>query len=147
MREERNFRFHLCVAVYVFLFSAFYNFGRLEYGLLILAVAGEIALELVNTSLERAVANPGPERYELAGAVKDLAAGAVLVFSVGVLVCGFFLFWDVQVFSEIWQFFRGRPWAALMLGLSLFASIRFVFFFPQKSPPTHAGASKKGPHS
>ncbi len=133
IKEERNFRFHLSVAFYVFLFSLFYGFNRLEYSLLILAVVGELALELVNSSLERAVANPAPTHFELAGYVKDLAAGAVLVFSLGVLVCGFFLFWDLAVFSIIFQFFKTHPWSILLLALSFFACVRFVFFFPNNT--------------
>ncbi len=133
VREERNFRFHICAAIYVFFFSGFYEFSRLEYGLLVTIVAGELALELVNTSLERAVANPEPHRYELAGAVKDLAAAAVLVFSMGALVCGFFLFWDVPTFITIGHFFLNHVWAILLLILSLLIAIRFVFYFSPKS--------------
>ncbi len=134
IREERNFRFHLCMGFYVFLFSTFYNFGRLEYCVLVILVAGELALELVNTSLERTVAKPKPHRYELAGAVKDLAAGAVLVFSVGAAVCGFFLFWNPAVFAEIMHFFKVHWWAGLLLLFSLFLAIRFIFFF--STPPS-----------
>ena len=30
VREERNMRFHLCAAFYVYLFSLFYGFGKTE---------------------------------------------------------------------------------------------------------------------
>ena len=83
VREERNMRFHLCAAFYVYLFSLFYGFGKTEYILITLMVCGVLALELVNSSLERTVERPAPDRYMTAGVVKDMAAGAVLVFSIG----------------------------------------------------------------
>ena len=50
VREERNMRFHLCAAFYVYLFSLFYGFGKTEYILITLMVCGVLALELVNSS-------------------------------------------------------------------------------------------------
>ena len=64
----------LCVLV-----QPVYEFTRVEYCLItIMMVGGVMALELVNSSPERAVERPVPERYMTAGAVKDMAAGAVL---------------------------------------------------------------------
>ena len=40
VREERNMRFHLCAAFYVYLFSLFYGFGKTEYILITLMVCG-----------------------------------------------------------------------------------------------------------
>ena len=92
LREERNLRFHVCAAFYVYVFSLFYEFTRAEYCLITIMVGGVMALELVNSSLERAVERPVPERYMTAGAVKDMAAGAVLVFSIASGVrCAFVL--------------------------------------------------------
>ena len=108
VREERNMRFHLCAAFYVYLFSLFYGFGKTEYILITLMVCGVLALELVNSSLERTVERPAPDRYMTAGVVKDMAAGAVLVFSIGCAVCGAVLFWDVAAFRCCWP--RLLPW-------------------------------------
>ncbi len=43
--------------------------------LLVALICGVVALELVNSSIERAVARPGPDKFFIAGAVKDMAAG------------------------------------------------------------------------
>ncbi len=127
VREERNMRFHLCAGLYVFLFSAFYDFGRTEYILLVLMVCGVLALELVNSSVERAVDKPTRGHYWTAGAAKDMAAGAVLVFSVGCAVCGVCLFWDAAAFRRMLVFFSSKPLALAPLAASLFFSWRFVF--------------------
>ena len=119
VREERNMRFHLCAAFYVYLFSLFYGFGKTEYIL--------ITLELVNSSLERTVERPAPDRYMTAGVVKDMAAGAVLVFSIGCAVCGAVLFWDIAAFRRMFAFFAARPLLAVLLAASLAVAWQFIF--------------------
>ena len=116
VREERNMRFHLCAAFYVYLFSLFYGFGKTEYILITLMVCGVLALELVNSSLERTVERPAPDRYMTAGVVKDMAAGAVLVFSVG-----------CAVFRRMFAFFAARPLLAVLLAASLAVAWQFIF--------------------
>lgn len=128
LREERNLRFHLCIAIYVYLFSAFYDFGKTEYAVITLLVAGVMALELVNSAFERTVSRPSPERYVTAGVVKDMAAGAVLVFSLAAVVIGILLFWDMVAFQRIFNFFTVNPiWLAPFV-LSLAASGWFIFY-------------------
>ena len=132
VQQERNFRFHLCVAVYVYLFSLFYSFDALRYVVLTVLVTGVLALELMNSALERAVQDPEPRRDALAGQAKDMAAAAVLVFCAGALACAVWLFWDVAVFTQITAWFAGHLLALLGLVLSLAASVWFVFVFGNK---------------
>ena len=119
VREERNMRFHLCAAFYVYLFSLFYGFGKTEYILITLMVCGVLALELVNSSLERTVERPAPDRY--------MTAGAVLVFSIGCAVCGAVLFWDIAAFRRMFAFFAARPLLAVLLAASLAVAWQFIF--------------------
>ena len=114
LREERNLRFHVCAAFYVYVFSLFYEFTRAEYCLITIMV-------------ERAVERPVPERYMTAGAVKDMAAGAVLVFSIASAVCGVLLFWDMAAFARMWRFFLRWPALALVLAATLVVAFRFIF--------------------
>lgn len=125
--EERNLRFHICVAVYVYIFSFFYNFGRTEYAVLTVLIVGVIALELVNSAFERSVSRPAPEQYRTAGAVKDIAAGAVLVYCIGAVVCGVFLFWDIAVFSRIIAYFTGHIPVLIILVISIIFCAWFIF--------------------
>ena len=89
--------------------------------------AAVLALELVNSSLERTVERPAPDRYMTAGVVKDMAAGAVLVFSIGCAVCGAVLFWDVAAFRRMFAFFAARPLLAVLLAASLAVAWQFIF--------------------
>lgn len=127
VRSEQNMRFHLMAGFYVFLFSAFYDFSKLEYALLIVLVSGVIALELMNSSIERAVDKPTPGKFYIVGAVKDMAAGGVLIFSVGAAVCGLLLFWDIPTFFRIYRYFTDNLLALAALVGSLICAGMFVF--------------------
>ena len=127
LKQERNLRFHLCAAVYVLLFSLFYSFGPVEYAIVLLAISGVMSMELVNSALERTVENPEPARWRTAGVVKDMAAGAVLVFSIGAAACGLLLFGQPAVLLNIVKWFWGRPFMILLLAASLVLSWMFVF--------------------
>ena len=129
IREERNLRFHLVAAVFVLYFSRFYPFTRAERLLLVVLICGVLSLELVNSAIERAVARPGPERFFIAGAVKDMAAGAVLVFSLGAAVCGVWLFFDPAVLRAIAAYFVAAWYRLPLLAAALAAGYGFVFLY------------------
>lgn len=131
LKQERNLRFHFCTAGYVLFFSGFYAFSGVEYALLSLAICGVISMELVNSAIERTVENPEPARWRTAGVVKDMAAGGVLIFSIGAATCGVCLFWQPQVLKEIVVWFWDRPIAILFFIISLLLAWLFVFY-PQK---------------
>ena len=62
--------------------------GLLWAAALALAIALVLALELVNTALEAVTDHLHPETAPAIKAAKDIAAGAVLVASVGALIVG-----------------------------------------------------------
>lgn len=127
LREERNMRFHLCAALYVYIASAFMGFSTVEYALLTILVCGVMALELVNSAVERAVAAPDSAHWLAAGAAKDMAAGAVLVFSIGAAVCGVLLFWRPARLLAMGGWFLAHLPLLLLLCASLPAAWIFVF--------------------
>ena len=127
VKEERNLRFHLCAGAYVLAASLFYPFGPVEYGLLFLAIGGVIALELVNSAIERSVDAPDPAHWRTAGGAKDMAAGAVLVYSIAAALLGFALFWQPPVIKAALAWFMQNPWAAALAAASLVPAWWFVF--------------------
>ena len=74
IREERNFRFHLCAALYAFVAAYWAQLPAVETALIALCVAAVLALELVNSAIERAVDKPDTTHWWTAGAAKDMAA-------------------------------------------------------------------------
>jgi diacylglycerol kinase (ATP) len=89
-KTQRHMRWHLLAAVAVLLFAHFMHLSALEFILLSFAVTLVIFAELINTAVEVVVDLVSPEFHPLAKLAKDVAAGAVLVASIGASVMGFF---------------------------------------------------------
>ena len=54
---------------------------RTEWIMVVMCIGTVIAAELFNTAIEKLVDLVSPERHPVAGRVKDIAAGAVLILS------------------------------------------------------------------
>ncbi len=127
IKHEQNMRVHMCVAFYIMLFAPFFTFTKAELCILAICTCGVLALETVNSAIERAVANPAPGSFYIAGVVKDLAAGAVLLFSFGALVCGLVLFWQPLGVAAALSFYLSSPLRMALLGLSFAGAAYFIF--------------------
>jgi diacylglycerol kinase (ATP) len=91
-KTQRHLRWHLLAAVAVLLAAAFYKVSPLEFILLALAIVLVLLTELINTAIEVVVDMISPEFHLLAQRAKDVAAGAVLVTSIGAAVIGYLVF-------------------------------------------------------
>ncbi|MDX2176518.1 MAG: diacylglycerol kinase family protein [Candidatus Sumerlaeia bacterium] len=91
-RAERHMRVHLLAALCAVAAGVALGLPRLEWAVLAIACALVIALELVNTAVERAVDLACPRRDPRARLAKDAAAGAVLVAAAAAVVVGAALF-------------------------------------------------------
>ncbi len=92
VKGELNMRIHLVAAVIVILGAALTGISTLEWGIIIVLICGMIALEMMNTAIERVVDLASPEMHPLAKEAKDIAAGAVLVFAVASAIIGLLIF-------------------------------------------------------
>lgn len=126
VRRERNMRFHLCAGVTALWLGGFYELSGGEKCALFIVIMLVIAAEAVNTAVEAAVDISG-ERSPMAGLAKDCAAGAVLVCAVGAVCCGIVLFWDREVFREIFLYFRRNIFACIMAAGWVIFSVYFIF--------------------
>ena len=77
--KEQNLSFHLITTAVVIAAGFFFGITRTEWVVIILCIGMVIAAELFNTAIEKLVDLVSPERHPIAGQVKDIAAGAVLV--------------------------------------------------------------------
>lgn len=129
--RERNFRFHLCAAAFVIFFAArFYELSRGEWAALLLTCGAVLSLEAMNTAIERLCDKLSPEQDPKIGAVKDIAAGAVLISAIIAVAVGVCLFRDVERLAEIADFFSNP---ARLAGLILaIAAAWCVVFLPKK---------------
>lgn len=92
LRNERNFQVEMLAAGVVFLLMLWLPLSRFEQALLILAIVFVLALELLNTAVERVMDILKPRVHPYARVVKDVTAGAVFVVSLGALVLGAIIF-------------------------------------------------------
>ena len=122
-------RVHLCAAFYVLIFMNFYDLTKAETALVYVVIAAVISLEALNTAVEAIVDLVSPEHNKLAGIAKDCAAGAVLVSAIGAVAVGITLFWDIDVFKKIGDYFSENITMLVLLILSVIAWF-FVIFVP-----------------
>ncbi|MGP4067694.1 diacylglycerol kinase family protein [Halobacillus sp. B29] len=90
--SERNFRIHLIAGTLCIAAGAGLRVSTVEWALLIIMIAIVITLEMINSSIERVMDYLAPQYHPLAGLVKDIAAGAVLIASIASLIVGGFIF-------------------------------------------------------
>lgn len=89
---ERNAKVHLIAAMIVIVAGFMTGLSQIEWFIVIILICGMLALELMNSAVERVVDLLTTERHPLAKQAKDLAAGAVLVFAIGSAIIGLILF-------------------------------------------------------
>ena len=122
IREERNFRFHLTAAFYVFCLRGFYgeyfSFSRAEDAVLFLTIGAVFAMELLNTAVENAVDLCSPQLHPLAGKAKDAAA------AVCVGVC---LFWQPEALMLVAVDLLTHPFKLAALFFTAILSVFFIF--------------------
>lgn len=90
--KEQNLSFHLIVTCIVIIAGIAFNITRMEWMIILLCIGVVIAAELFNTAIERLVDLVSPGRHPIAGQVKDIAAGAVLVCAVAAAIIGLIIF-------------------------------------------------------
>jgi diacylglycerol kinase len=90
--NEQNFRIHSILGALVITVGWLINVTVVEQALLILVIGGVLGLELINTALERSVDMMTSEYRLEAKIIKDVAAGAVMVFSITAVLVGITIF-------------------------------------------------------
>ncbi len=129
VQGERNLRFHLVVGCYALFLAFMLELPPDQFAILVLAVALVISLELVNSAIERSQNIIKDEYCEQIGAVKDIAAAAVLVGAICAVAVGFLLFFDPVKLMGVALVFAGNPLYILLFVISVILSIFFVFKF------------------
>ncbi len=90
--KEQNLSFHLITTVCVVTAGWCFCITRGEWIAIVLCIGMVIAAELFNSAIERLVDLVSPQRHPMAGLVKDIAAGAVLVCALAAIVVGLIIF-------------------------------------------------------
>ena len=130
--SEGHLRFHLVAAVYVLVFSSFYNFSAAQLAILIILIALVIAAELVNTAIENTCDAVTTEQNEHIRRAKDMAAGAVLVLSIAAAAIAVIFFWNLEVIKNVFVYFSQNTPMLILLIISAVVSVLFIAISPAK---------------
>lgn len=89
---QTNFKIQSGIACLVILLAFYFQVTTTEWCILLLCTGLVLSLEIMNTAIELFVDFVSPDFNETAGKIKDLAAGAVLLFSILSAVIGCIIF-------------------------------------------------------
>ena len=92
IKDNRNLKIHLIVAILVLVASFYFKITREEFLVVIVMIILVIAAEMINTSIEEMVDLITTEHRLQAKAAKDVAAGMVLVVTIGAVIVGLYIF-------------------------------------------------------
>lgn len=102
--QEHSFRVQIVVSIVTLILAGYYPLKISEVIIVLLLIGAVLALEMLNSVLERMIDAFKPRMHPLVKEVKDIMAGAVLVvsftaFGAGLLIFGPHLLWS---FSRFW---------------------------------------------
>lgn len=88
-KSQPHLRWHFLGAVIVLILALFFQVSVLELILIVFAVVLVLFAEVINTAVEVVVDMVSPDYHPLAKRAKDVAAGSVLIASIGAAVMGY----------------------------------------------------------
>jgi diacylglycerol kinase (ATP) len=90
--HENNFRVHCSATLLVNFLAYYFKINITEWCIILLCCGLVMAMEIINTAIEKTIDLICPEQNPTAGLIKDIAAAAVLVMSICSLVIGILIF-------------------------------------------------------
>lgn len=101
IKQERNLKIHFAVTFIVIVLGFIFSLSLTEWLFVLFAIGSVISFELLNTAVERVVDLVTKEYNPLAKQAKDVAAGAVLVYSILSVLIGLIIFIPkiIKIFS------------------------------------------------
>lgn len=91
-RTQLNFKVHCIAALIVILLGIYFKLSKSEWMWISLMIALVLVVELMNTAIEILVDLISPQQHPKAGAIKDIAAAAVLIVAFLSIAIGLFIF-------------------------------------------------------
>ncbi|MEI8085710.1 MAG: diacylglycerol kinase family protein [Paludibacter sp.] len=91
-QSELNMKIHLMVGILVIICGFIFNISLIEWMLCLLCFGLVIGMEMMNTAIEKLVDLVSPNHHPVAGKVKDIAAGAVLICAIISVIIGLIIF-------------------------------------------------------
>jgi len=106
VKTQRHMRYHLFAALAALILGLVLNISRIEFILLCMSIVLVLVTEMLNTAIETTVDMISEEYHPLARNAKDIAAGVVLIASIGALMLAYLILYPAlkaAVTAEHWQ--------------------------------------------
>jgi diacylglycerol kinase (ATP) len=106
VKTQRHMRYHLFAALAALILGLLLNISRSEFILLCMSIVLVLVTEMLNTAIETTVDMISEKYHPLAKNAKDIAAGVVLIASIGALMLGYLILYPAlkaAVTAENWQ--------------------------------------------
>lgn len=139
IKTQRNMRLHFLLAILALLLGIYLNLEKLEVILLLVTVCLVLLAEMLNTAIEMNADLVSDSYNPKVQAIKDIAAGCVLVASINAFIVGYLLFlsrpWKTHIESGIDKI-KSSPWhiTLIILILTLFFVILGKALFHKGTP-------------
>lgn len=92
LKHNQNLRIHFVIGILVILASIFFHMSPFEMGILGITILVVISAEMINAAIEQMVDLIATEHRKEAKIAKDVAAGMVLITSLGSVIVGILIF-------------------------------------------------------
>jgi len=90
--KEKHIKIHLITAAFVISAGFYFRITHTEWCITLICIGIVLSLEIMNTAIEYFVNLVEPNHNPKAGAIKDLASGAVLLGSIISVIIGIMIF-------------------------------------------------------
>ena len=127
VRHGRNFRIHICMMLYVIIFSLIGNVGKDNFLRFVLCFGLVMGAEGVNTAIEQLCNSVALGYDRRIRDIKDISAGAVLVCAGASAVVGLSVFLSPEVLLKVGERFVAMPYLAVIIALSIPLAVLFIF--------------------
>lgn len=91
-KKETHLKIHILIALIVCVSGFILKITANEWLVCLFCIGLVVSMELVNTAIEKIVDFISPEHNDIAGKIKDITAGAVLVCVISSVVIGIVIF-------------------------------------------------------
>ncbi len=132
--NESHLRFHIVATVFVIAFGIIYNLSAIEWAVLSLVFSLVMALELVNTAVERVCDLYTTDYNPLIKIAKDVSAGAVLISAIGSIGVACFIFIKPDKIMQVINVFLSNPVYIIILLLAIVLAFLFIIKCHSKAP-------------
>lgn len=90
--SQQNFWIHIIVACIVVICAILLKLNVVEWCIIVLCIFVVLALEILNTAIEKLVDFVSPGFHQQAGIVKDISAAAVFLAAIAAVIIGLIIF-------------------------------------------------------